>query len=159
MMTGLPVRPPARARERRGRKQRIKTRTRTTRRRRILHPRLGRVRRTQESNKLSPRHHHRRGFAGPRYVPPIVRHEVNRQCYLRLRRILLVLVSMAITRRLQTGIVRPNPFPIPIYDHLVVAPISPLLPPRPGRYRFQYRGVILRPSMISRTKRTCLVHF
>ena len=46
-------------------KQRIKTRTRTTHRRRILHPRLGRVRRPQESSKLSSRHHHRRGFAGP----------------------------------------------------------------------------------------------
>ena len=87
---------------------------------RSLHPRLGRVRRTQESSKLSPQHHHRRGFVGPRYVPPIMRHEVNRQRYLGLHRILLVLASMAISHRLQTGIVRPNPFPILIYGHLVV---------------------------------------
>ena len=67
-----------------------------------------------------------------------MRHEVNWQCYLRLRRIRLVSVSMAIPRRLQTGIVRPKPIPIPIYDHLIVVPISP--PPLllPGHYQFQY---------------------
>jgi hypothetical protein len=151
--------PPARAGGKRGGKQRIKTRTRTTHRRRILHPRLGRVRRTQESSKLSPQHHHRRGFVGPRYVPPIMCHEVNRQRYLYLRRILLVLASMAIPRRLQTGIVRPNPFPILIYDHPVVVPISPLLLPPPGHYQFQYRGAMLHPSMILWARRICLVHF
>jgi hypothetical protein len=47
-----------------------------------------------------------------------------------------------------TGIIRRNPFPIPIYDHLVVAAISPPLLPPPGHYQFQYQGAILRPSIL-----------
>jgi len=50
---------------------------------------------------------------------------------------------------LQTGIVMPNPVPFPVYKHLVVAPISPLPPPR--HYRFQYQRAILRPSTALRT--------
>ena len=69
-----------------------------------------------------------------------MRHEVNQQRYLRLRRILLVLAPMAIPRRLQTGIVRPKAIPIPSYDYLVVVPISPPPPPLllPSHYQFQY---------------------
>ena len=67
--------------------------------------------------------------------------------------ILLVSITMAIAPRLPTGIVRPNPFPI--YDHLVVAPISPLPLLPSGHYRFQHHPS---PQYDLRTRRIYLLH-
>ena len=150
------VRPPARARGRRGRKQRTKTRTTC---RRTLRPRLGRVRRTQENSKLSQRHLHRQGFVDPQYVPPIARHVVNLRRYLHPPRILLDSTSMAIAPRHPMDIIRQNRFLIRIYDHRAVAPISLRLLLLPDPFQFQYRGAILHQSTISRMRRICPAHF